>query len=238
MVRRRPRDHRYHRHEPAESRQPVRRVSSLLGTLSLSDIATCPDQVHEKERSSTYQLTPACQQVFPAPTPTGTGNWHFVNIPTTLTNPTDAQIATACGTACVTTQIAHFATILKDPTQTPAARLQALSWVVHFVGDIHQPLHDATRGNDIGGNTEQVSIDTLPMALHHAWDYELVTDINADPTALATNLQPEITQAAAEPPILTNDWARQSFAYAVSTAYNGIPPPKETQSSPPSDRPT
>jgi hypothetical protein len=199
------------------------RVSSLLGTLTLSDISTCPDQVREKERSSTFQLSPACQQVFPAPTPTGTGNWHFVDIPTTLTNPTDAQIATACGKACVTTQIPFFAAILKDPTKPAAARLQALSWVVHFVGDIHQPLHDANRGNDGGGNAEQVKIDNVSMVLHHAWDFELVTDINAVPAALATNLQPEITKAAAEKPILTNDWARQSFAYAVSTAYNGIP---------------
>jgi hypothetical protein len=61
------------------------------------------------------------------------------------------------------------------------------------------------------------------MALHHAWDFELVTDINANPTTLATNLQPEITKAAAEPAILVDDWARQSFAYAKSTAYKGIP---------------
>jgi nuclease S1 len=198
------------------------RVSTLLGTLSLSDISTCPDQVREKERSSTFQLSPACQQVFPNP-PRGTGPWHFVDIPTTLTKPTDPQIAAACGHACVVTQIPFFAAILKDPTQTPAARLQALSWVIHFVGDIHQPLHASTRGNDGGGNAEQIKIDNLSMALHHAWDFELVTDINANPTTLATNLQPEITKAAAEPAILVDDWARQSFAYAKSTAYKGIP---------------
>ena len=61
--------------------------------------------------------------------------------------------------------------------------------LVHLTGDVHQPLHSATRGSDAGGNAEQVRIDGGTTSLHHAWDFNLVNDINSDPAALASALQ-------------------------------------------------
>ena len=103
----------------------------------------------------------ACTSVFTTPNPpTGTSGWHFIDIPVSLTSPTHSDVVTACGSACVVTEITAWENILADTTQTQAERLQALSFVVHFIGDIHQPLHCTTRitagmpNGDAGGNDE------------------------------------------------------------------------------------
>jgi hypothetical protein len=94
-----------------------------------------------------------------------TGSLHFVSIPKekekfdapTQCKPT-AQVPEG---DCVIGGVEHFRKILADPSQSPAARLDALSFIVHFIGDMHQPLHtteDVTfvnyegRTGDRGGN--------------------------------------------------------------------------------------
>jgi hypothetical protein len=94
---------------------------------------------------------------------------------------------------------------------------------VHFIGDVHQPLHAATRGSDNGGNAEQVRIDGGTTSLHHAWDFNLVNDIDSDPASLAGRLSAEIAAAQAEPTTTPEGWALQSFRFARNVSYAGIP---------------
>ncbi|HEY9127467.1 MAG TPA: S1/P1 nuclease [Acidobacteriaceae bacterium] len=204
------------------------RISALLGDLSLADIAVCPDQVRQHERNHDFQLSAACQKVFPVP-PTGTSNWHFINIPVALAKPSDADITKACGKACAIERINHFAGILADKTQPATIRLQALSFLVHFIGDIHQPLHCAIRDKDGGGNAEQIKFGRETTDLHAAWDNPLVASIDKDPAKLAADLAPEIQQASKEQSEGVNDWARESFAIARTDSYNGIPAAKGDQ---------
>jgi hypothetical protein len=126
-------------------------------------------------------------------------------------------------------KITSYGAVLADPSQSKLARLQALSFVVHFIGDVHQPLHTAVRDNDAGGNAEHVRIDNKSTVLHHAWDEPLVSEINPDPQGLATDLASEIGTASGEPSSQPNDWARQSFAYAKPDAYDGVPPANGTK---------
>jgi len=56
---------------------------------------------------------------------------------------------------CVVAAIARYAAILGDRSRPEGERAQALDFVIHFVGDVHQPLH-ASSGNDAGGNDDQV----------------------------------------------------------------------------------
>jgi hypothetical protein len=123
----------------------------------------------------------------------------------------------------VLTEIDFWGNVLADTTQSTAERLQALSFIVHFIGDVHQPLHSATRGSDAGGNAEQVRIDGGTTSLHHAWDANLVSDINSDPAALASALSPEIAAAQAEAQTTPEGWSLQAFQFARTVAYAGIP---------------
>src|SRR5262245_4085270 len=198
-------------------------VQDILGNLTLAQISTCPDELRAFQSSGTA-MSAVCKQVFTTPTPpTGTSPWHFIDIPVTITNPTHADVVTACAGDCVVTEIDRWGTVLADTTQSKAERLQALSFIVHFIGDVHQPLHSATRGNDAGGNAEQVRIDGGTTSLHHAWDFNLVNDINPDPVGLSNALSPEIAAAQGEAQITPEGWSLQANQLARTVAYAGIP---------------
>ncbi|WP_449272051.1 S1/P1 nuclease [Hymenobacter humi] len=62
---------------------------------------------------------------------------------------------------------------LRDPAKTAAEKLFALKFVVHLVGDVHQPLH-VGRGEDRGGNSIQVNWRGRDSNLHSIWDGDLV----------------------------------------------------------------
>ena len=81
-------------------------------------------------------------------------SWHYVNIGEEACQ---YDAARDCpGGNCVVGAIDAQLAILADRSQPVAARRQALKFVVHFVGDVHQPLH-AGFGHDKGGNTVQAS---------------------------------------------------------------------------------
>ena len=70
---------------------------------------------------------------------------------------------------CIVAKLPHFVHVLADRTAPPQVRLEALKWVVHLVGDIHQPLHNADH-DDKGGNTVQLVYFGEPTNLHRVWD--------------------------------------------------------------------
>lgn len=74
---------------------------------------------------------------------------------------------------CVVAGIAHYVAVLADRSQGDAVRAEALKFVVHFVGDVHQPLHAGYR-NDRGGNTWQVRFERRGSNLHRVWDSGLL----------------------------------------------------------------
>ncbi len=75
--------------------------------------------------------------------------------------------------------INKFQAILKDPVQPARDRREALFFIAHFVGDLHQPLHSAERDNDRGGNLVRVQLDATDRHvknLHSVWDTDFVKD--------------------------------------------------------------
>lgn len=70
---------------------------------------------------------------------------------------------------CVVEGLAHYVAVLGDRRQGDAARRQALAFVVHLVGDVHQPLHAGYR-DDKGGNQYQVRFRGEGSNLHRVWD--------------------------------------------------------------------
>jgi nuclease S1 len=98
--------------------------------------------------------------------------WHYVNLAE------DACVYDAadhCANGdCVIEAIRRQQTLLADRKQPVAVRRQALKFLVHFVGDIHQPLH-AGYARDRGGNTHQLQVDGQGSNLHRVWDSDVVT---------------------------------------------------------------
>jgi len=97
--------------------------------------------------------------------------WHYVNIggdQCVYEAPRDCPEGN-----CVVAAIPAQAALLADVSLPAATRTQALKFLVHFVGDIHQPLH-AGHAEDKGGNTYQVNLDGKGSNLHQLWDSGLL----------------------------------------------------------------
>jgi len=110
-------------------------------------------------------------------------SWHYDDVP--LCGP--AESSRYCrGGRCASAQLARQIELLGDPRSRTRARNEALKWVVHLIGDIHQPLHAANR-RDRGGNQVQVSFfgqrDNPPygsLNLHAIWDEQMVARLIAE----------------------------------------------------------
>jgi hypothetical protein len=124
---------------------------------------------------------------------------------------------------CVIAKTEYFLGVLRDPKADRAAKVEALKFVVHFAGDMHQPLHDEDNG-DKGGNDRHVVFDGKPDNLHWIWDTGLLEDINRNPEALATELESKITpQERAEwDKGSIEDWVLEGHRLAQSVAYGDL----------------
>jgi hypothetical protein len=97
---------------------------------------------------------------------------------------------------CVVDKITQFAAELEAPRTDAEERLVALKFLLHFVGDMHQPLHSSDH-NDKGGNSVKVTVDGFPHKskdnLHSFWDTRFVDALGRPPAALAKQLLAQIT---------------------------------------------
>jgi hypothetical protein len=158
-----------------------------------------------------------------------TGDWHFVDIE--LDHP---DLQSACfgfpaanpasqGPAhdCIVNKVSEFTQELADPATAATERLLALKFLLHFVGDMHQPLHDSDN-HDKGGNCVLVSLGG-PRAVnfHRYWDTTVVQGLGEDPQAAADLLIRRITPEnktaweKGEP----QSWALEGFEIARKVAY-------------------
>jgi nuclease S1 len=108
-----------------------------------------------------------------------TARWHYMNFPPGQCN---LAIRKACVDGeCLVPVLQQQLSILSDLKQAPVIRAKALAFVVHFYGDLHQPLHLGF-AKDKGGNDFQIRIDGYPVTasqleqqragsnLHALWD--------------------------------------------------------------------
>ncbi len=94
-----------------------------------------------------------------------TKSWHFVDIP----DGDDYSTADHHHDGDVITAITEMATTLKKANVDPVSKENALKFLVHFVGDIHQPLH-VGRPEDRGGNDVRITFEGRNSNLHTLWD--------------------------------------------------------------------
>jgi len=122
---------------------------------------------------------------------------------------------------------AMLAAELAEPRTDPEERLVALKFVLHLVGDLHQPLH-AADNHDAGGNRKRVVANGFrPSNLHHFWDTEFVERLGTDPREVATTVIATISdpQRQAWSRGTVSDWAMESFGLARKDAYGLLPEP-------------
>jgi hypothetical protein len=171
-----------------------------------------------------------------------TQHWHFVDTEISVGDLNAACFSfPALGTGvlasngvapdCAANKIIEFQAELADPGTSDAERLLALKFLLHFVGDIHQPLH-ASDDNDFGGNCEQVRLSKAgaKQALHHYWDVPAVESIiTADQTThagasladVAIRLRESISASNLNSWKSTDPkaWALETFQVSKTTAY-------------------
>jgi hypothetical protein len=165
-----------------------------------------------------------------------TASWHFVDIE--LDKP---DLAAACfgfpppaspasagpQDDCVVDKVEEFQAELANPATAPAERLLALKYLLHFIGDIHQPLH-ASDNHDRGGNCVRLAFGgPRTTNLHSYWDTTVVTALGSDPQVVARQLAAKITpaQKSAWEQGAPRAWAQESYTVARQSVYTfGSPP--------------
>lgn len=97
---------------------------------------------------------------------------HYVNMPP---GATDYVPHRDCGdNVCVVAAISYYADILRLPGAPAPAQVEALRFLIHFVGDVHQPLH-AGNSVDLGGNRITLQFNGEETNLHALWDYGMTS---------------------------------------------------------------
>jgi hypothetical protein len=172
-----------------------------------------------------------------------THNWHFVDLEISAS----PDLQSACfgepplngATAfdgppndCVVDKINEFAAELHDPATSPQERLYALQFILHFVGDLHQPLHSSD-DHDKGGNDKKVqAVPALPKSagknsgeLHGFWDTQFVAIQGRTETTIANKLIKKITMAKRTQwsKGTANDWAVETYAVSKVNTYGPLP---------------
>lgn len=192
-----------------QARAEVRKLLALRGARHLSDIAVWADDLRDTD--------PALFQ--------RTKRLHFVNFHSRdciYEPPRDCRDG-----ECVVAAIDKYSAVLANRANSQTARSEALAFVVHFVGDIHQPLHASFR-HDAGGNDFQVRWHGRGSNLHRTWDSTMLDTAHLSAARYARKLEgermPVVTGGAPE------EWAEESCridrdggvypdAHTISQAY-------------------
>jgi hypothetical protein len=162
---------------------------------------------------------------------TNTGSWHYIDL--AIQDKKSDMLERCKDNNCVTARIRLFALQLSSHTPSgPSSELDALRYLVHFVGDIHQPLH-AISDADLGGNCEHVDppVDTAKN-LHALWDGVIVNAVNPSDRELAADLDRNLASfspsARAELSAGNqDDWAWESHVLAIQDIYERLSIPTE-----------
>ncbi len=141
-------------------------VKDLLGGQRLAEVANWADSVRS---------LPAYKQ---------TGPWHYINLPLGLTFDAFKNQVENMLEANVYSALVAQMQLINDNTVSRERKTAALKFIVHFVGDLHQPMH-VSRSADKGGNTIQLNYDGQGTNLHAVWDSKLIDHTGLDYQQLA-----------------------------------------------------
>lgn len=153
-----------------------------------------------------------------------TANWHFVDIPVDQDHydPTRDCRPSPHGD-CVIAEIARARAELADTARPTSLKAESLKFLIHFVGDIHQPLH-AIDNHDRGGNDVRVTAlrDAAgrTTSLHAVWDTGLINLSDETEAAQASRLLAALKAHPIDASLDVVHWAEESHTVAVEVAYH------------------
>jgi hypothetical protein len=179
----------------------LKNASAILGGASLESVASWADDY---------------QRSHPETEP-----WHFINIPLQSSS---LDLARDCPNGnCVTAKAEEFLAVLKNTSASQSDRAFALKFLVHIIGDLHQPLH-CEDNNDGGGNDRHVIFHGQAENLHSLWDSGLIEHINGNAAEYAADLESDINE---EDKIAWGDgtieeWAMEAHDIAQAMAYSQL----------------
>ncbi len=155
--------------------------------------------------------------------------WHYIDYP--LTPPDFPFVAGREPENNILFGINDSEKTLHDPVANPEQRAAALSWIIHLIGDLHQPLHCAELvtpqfplpDGDRGGNSIYVSVGGNPINLHAFWD-RLPGMIFSAPYATQSAERIEKLYPPSALPEMATDkdpaaWSLEGRTIAIDSAY-------------------
>ncbi len=163
------------------------------------------------------------------------GPWHYIDIPRGLKR---GPIEPFCGAAgCVTKALSEQLAILKDKNADATKRADALRYVIHFVGDLHQPLHTTTNADE-GGNCVPLKYfrrnahehnHSFSPNLHSIWDTAIPERDaeGADSAEYADTLEALFAadiEGWQKAGIHVEDWVWEGYDFAESVVYGDLTP--------------
>ena len=169
-------------------------VKELLGNEFMAEAANWPDEMRSDPD--------AFWRKEPIP-------YHYINLPDGVTY--EDSVKNPAGDAL--TALTRYTAQVKDENLSLKERQLALRFIIHIVGDLHQPLH-AGRAEDWGGNRVDVVWFEEMSNLHKVWDEDLIDYKGLSFTEWVRFLDPKISDAEiaewqkAEP----LDWVRELIA--------------------------
>jgi S1/P1 Nuclease len=201
-------------------------ASALVSDSSMASEATWADRYRDSDRDTSALRYRQTRQ------------WHYVDLELGAPDMERACFAhpalppgtpASAGPAadCVVDKIDQFEAELANPGTSSDERRLALQFLLHLIGDLHQPLH-VSDDADEGGNLKRVSARGMRAGnLHHYWDVEFVRQLGGEPQPVASMLMARIsaTDISTWQRGTTADWARESFALAKAVAYDALPAP-------------
>lgn len=156
-----------------------------------------------------------------------TGPWHYINIPITESR----QWRSYCPDAgCVVTIIGRMERRLSDTALPRTERREALLFLVHFLSDLHQPMHAGDLG-DRGGNDVLTVYNNYAGNLHSLWDTGLIlgylkTDPEFEFRMIRRAGRWEFWRASRGQP---SSWVWESHEISRRVAYPNLPAARPAQ---------
>jgi len=193
--------------EPQTARQ-IRDLLAIDNVATLADVSTWADEIRLQRPK--------------------TAPWHYVNIPiqSSAGETEGYDAARDCPhDDCIVAKIEQFELVVADRQASERQRLEALKYLVHFVGDIHQPLH-VSDNNDRGGNDVMVIFLGYSTNLHAVWDTGIIeAALGPDERSYALNLVQKITPGKLESWSKGNPiaWANEGYEIAARIIYGKLP---------------
>ncbi|MCZ2223572.1 MAG: S1/P1 nuclease [Chitinophagales bacterium] len=180
------------------TRKAQREIKNLIGKESLAEWANWPDFI-KSDTTNTWKHT---------------SKWHYVNVASGLEKENYIKALTSLQGENLYSQIIEMKNQLANKSLSKEQRRIALIFLVHLVGDLHQPLHIG-RQEDLGGNKIKLTWFNQPSNLHEVWDDKLVNFQQYSFTEYASTLDilkksqvKEIQNTSLE------DWFYESYSIA------------------------